>query len=134
MPDPPHVGLITRYLFESPYLPVGMLAVAAVVVGWTSFREGRIRGQQVAAALGLLAAVVVITAAAVTTSGEHARRVTLEFVDSTITDFAPFPQCCLQATIGLPHGRVDPLLNLVRETMLEIKQPFGVKVTIVVNA
>jgi hypothetical protein len=84
MPDPPHVGLITRYLFESPYLPAGLLALAAVVVGWTSFREGRIRGQQVAVALGVLAVTIVITSVAVTTSGEHARRVTLAFVDSVI--------------------------------------------------
>ncbi len=41
MPDPPSIGLVTRFLLENPY-PVG-LVVLAVAGGllWTGLREGR---------------------------------------------------------------------------------------------
>ena len=82
MPDPPSVGLVTRFLFENPY-PVGLLSLA--VAGgllWTGLREGR-RERLTIAAIGIaLGAAVLTIGAAVVTSGERARTVTIELVEA----------------------------------------------------
>lgn len=84
MPDPPSVGLVTRFLFENPY-PVGLvlLAVAGGML-WTGLREGR-RQRLTIAAIGIaLGAVVLTIGAAVVTSGERASKVTIELVEAAV--------------------------------------------------
>ena len=84
MPDPPSVGLMTRFLLENPY-PVGLvlLAVAGGLL-WTGLREGR-RDRMVVGLIGLvLAASVLAVGAIVVTSGERARRVTIELVEAAV--------------------------------------------------
>ena len=82
MPDPPSVGLVTRYLLENPY-PVG-LVVLAVAGGllWTGLREGR-RERLVVGLIGLAVAAAVLTiGAVVVTSGERARKVAIAMVEA----------------------------------------------------
>ena len=84
MPDPPSVGLVTRFLLENPY-PVG-LVLLAVAVGllWTGLREGR-RERMVVGLIGIVLAAAVLTIGAmVVTSGERARRVTIELVEAAV--------------------------------------------------
>ena len=84
MPDPPSVGLVTRFLLENPY-PVG-LVVLAVAGGllWTGLREGR-RERLVIGLIGIAVAAAVLTiGAVVVTSGERARKVTIELVEAAV--------------------------------------------------
>ena len=84
MPDPPSVGLVTRFLLENPY-PVG-LVVLAVAGGllWTGLREGR-RERLLVGLIGIAVAAAVLTiGAVVVTSGERARRVTIELVEAAV--------------------------------------------------
>ncbi len=85
MPDPPSVGLVTRFLLENPY-PVG-LVVLAVAGGllWTGLREGR-RERMLVGLIGIVLAAAVLTiGAVVVTSGERARRVTIALVEAAVT-------------------------------------------------
>ena len=84
MPDPPSVGLLTRFLFENPY-PVGLvlLAVAGGLL-WTGLREGR-RERLTIAVIGIaLGAAVLTIGAVVVTSGERSRKVTIELVEAAV--------------------------------------------------
>ena len=84
MPDPPSVGLVTRFLLENPY-PVG-LVVLAVAGGllWTGLREGR-RERLLVGLIGITVAAAVLTiGAVVVTSGEFARKVTIELVEAAV--------------------------------------------------
>lgn len=84
MPDPPSVGLVTRFLLENPY-PVG-LVVLAVAGGllWTGLREGR-RERLLVGLIGITVAAAVLTiGAVVVTSGERARKVTIELVEAAV--------------------------------------------------
>ena len=84
MPDPPSVGLVTRFLLENPY-PVG-LVVLAVAGGllWTGLREGR-RERMLVGLIGITVAAAVLTiGAVVVTSGERARKVTIELVEAAV--------------------------------------------------
>ena len=84
MPDPPSVGLVTRFLLENPY-PVG-LVVLAVAGGllWTGLREGR-RERLLVGLIGIAVAAAVLTiGAVVVTSGERARKVTIELVEAAV--------------------------------------------------
>ena len=84
MPDPPSVGLVTRFLLENPY-PVG-LVVLAVAGGllWTGLREGR-RDRLIVGLIGIVVAAAVLTiGGVVVTSGERARKVTIELVESAV--------------------------------------------------
>ncbi|MHC5003323.1 MAG: Cif family virulence factor [Planctomycetota bacterium] len=86
MPDPPQVGLLTRYLLENPYPLGGVLLLVAIVAAWTGLRDG-LRGRLgVAALLGLLAAAVLIVGTLVVTAGEHGERVTRDFVDAVVAE------------------------------------------------
>jgi hypothetical protein len=84
MPQPPDVGLFTRYVLENPY-PLGLgLLVIAIIVGWLGLRDGR-SDRMIAAALGLLlAAGVLVTGLLVATSGEQGRRVTRRLVEAAL--------------------------------------------------
>lgn len=84
MPDPPHVGLLTRYVLENPWpLGLGLLLIAAVA-GFTGLREGLAGRIRLAGFVALAGAAVLAIGAAVTTSGEHARRITRELVDAAV--------------------------------------------------
>jgi hypothetical protein len=113
MPQPPDVGLFTRYVLENPYaLGIGLLVVA-LIVGWLGLRDGR-RDRMVAALVSLLlAAGVLIAGLTIVTSGEHGRRVTRSLVeavtakdlvaaDNLIADDA---QLQLGATTNISHDR-----------------------------
>ncbi len=84
MPDPPHVGLLTRYVLENPW-PLGLgLLLIAIVAGFTGLREGLAGRIRLAGLIALAGAAVLAIGAAVTTSGEHARRITRELVDAAV--------------------------------------------------
>ncbi|MCH8824918.1 MAG: hypothetical protein IH984_15585 [Planctomycetes bacterium] len=83
MPDPPNVGLFTRFVLENPY----PIAVVAIVVGAglliSGLREG-LRNRQRIGILGIsIAIAVLIIAWSVTTSGEHAKALTRSLVEAT---------------------------------------------------
>lgn len=84
MPETPEVGFITRYLFESAWIPATLLAVAAVSIAWFGVRDGVRQRLLTAVILGGLAAVIIATGSLVTTSGEHAARVVGQFVDDVV--------------------------------------------------
>ncbi|MHC4946712.1 MAG: hypothetical protein ACYTG1_00410 [Planctomycetota bacterium] len=84
MPDPPGVNIFTRFVLENPWPLAGLLAVAAIAVAWPALREGRPGRTRPALGLAGAAAAVVAAALAVTTSGERARAVTRELVDSVV--------------------------------------------------
>lgn len=80
MPDPPHVGLLTRYVLESPVPLAVVLAAIGAIVAW---RAGGRRPRLIAAAaLAVAAAAVIAAGSLVTTSGERARGV----VDGLVAD------------------------------------------------
>lgn len=84
MPDPPHVGLFTRFVLENPY----PIAVVAIAVGagllLSGLREG-LRNRQRTGFLGIAVAIaVLIIAWSVTTSGEHAKALTRSLVEATV--------------------------------------------------
>jgi len=84
MPDPPHVGLFTRFILENPY----PIAVVAIAVGagllLSGLREG-LRNRQRIGILGISVAIaVLIIAWSVTTSGEHAKDLTRSLVQATV--------------------------------------------------
>jgi len=84
MPDPPNVGLFTRFILENPY----PIAVVAIAVGagllLSGLREG-MRNRQRIGILGISVAIaVLIIAWSVTTSGEHAKALTRSLVQATV--------------------------------------------------
>ncbi len=80
MPDPPPVGLFTRYVLENPY-PAGLLMLAlAVGLAWTALRTDGRRNLAGAGVLAALGALVLLVGAVVVTPGEAARRVVLAVV------------------------------------------------------
>ena len=84
MPDPPSVGLLTRFIFENPY-PLGLVLIAvAGGLMWTALREGR-RERLTIGSIGIgLGAIVLTIGALVVTSGERARKVTIQLVDAAV--------------------------------------------------
>ena len=83
MPDPPNVGLFTRFVLENPY----PIAVVAIAVGagllLSGLRQG-LRNRQRNGILGISVAIaVLIIAWSVTTSGEHAKALTRSLVQAT---------------------------------------------------
>lgn len=84
MPDSPDVGLFTRFVLENPY----PIAVVAIVLGmgllWTGLREGQINRQRSGLAGISVAVAVLIIASLVTTSGEHAKKLTRSLVEATV--------------------------------------------------
>jgi ketosteroid isomerase-like protein len=84
MPQPPQVGLLTRYVLENPY-PLGLLLLAlAVGFAWTGLRSGHRQRLPIAGILAAVGVAVLLTGALVVTSGERARRVTLALVDAAV--------------------------------------------------
>jgi ketosteroid isomerase-like protein len=84
MPQPPPVGLFTRYVLENPY-PLGLLMLAlAVGFAWSALRSQRPQGFRVAGVLAAIGAAVLVIGALVVTAGERARRVTLAVVDAAV--------------------------------------------------
>ena len=84
MPDPPPVGLFTRYVLENPY-PLGFALLAlAAVLGWTVLRGGRRERLVTAGILAVIGGGLLVVGAVVVTSGEHARRVVLDVVDAAV--------------------------------------------------
>ena len=84
MPQPPRVGLLTRYVLENPY-PLGLLLVAlAAGFAWTALRSERPQRLRPAAILAGLGAAVLLTGALVVTAGERARRVTMAVVEAAV--------------------------------------------------
>lgn len=84
MPDPPDVGLFTRFILENPY----PIAVVAIAVGagllWTGLREGQRNRQRIGLVVIAVAIAVLIIASSVTTSGEHAKALTRSLVEATV--------------------------------------------------
>ena len=84
MPEPPRVGLFTRYVLENPY-PLGVLLVAlAAGFAWTALRSDRPQRLRTAGILGVVGAAVLLTGTLVATAGERARRVTLAVVEAAV--------------------------------------------------
>ena len=84
MPEPPRVGLFTRYVLENPY-PLGVLLLAlAAGFAWTALRSDRPQRLRTAGILGVVGAAVLLTGTWVATAGEHARRVTLAVVEAAV--------------------------------------------------
>ena len=84
VPEPPSVGLFTRFILENPY----PIAVVAIVLGvgmlLTGLREG-LRNRQRIGFLGIAVAIaVLIIAWSVTTAGEHAKALTRSLVQATV--------------------------------------------------
>lgn len=89
MPDPPHVGLFTRFVLENPY-PLGFLLLAlAVGLAWTGLRTERWQRLRVGGVLAGLGAAALLIGWVVVTSGEQARRVTLALVDAAVDADVP---------------------------------------------
>lgn len=84
MPDPPSVGLITKYLFEDAWVLGGLLVGMAAVVGFASLREGRTDRLKAVAVVGLLGVAIFVVGRAVTTAGEHAALLTRQLVDAAV--------------------------------------------------
>ncbi|MBT8486067.1 MAG: hypothetical protein HKO59_02610 [Phycisphaerales bacterium] len=88
MPDPPSVGLFTRFVLENPYpLGVGLAAFALVLVV-AGFREGRMDRVRLAGVPLLLAVAVLATGTLVVTSAERGKQVTRALVDALVADDA----------------------------------------------
>jgi len=86
MPDPPDVGLFTRFVLENPW-PVGIaLLVIAVLVVWRSLYEGQWRRVAVGLGLGLLGLIVIAIGWFVVTASEHGKQVTREFVEAVVAE------------------------------------------------
>ncbi|MHC4416377.1 MAG: hypothetical protein ACYS0G_13960 [Planctomycetota bacterium] len=89
MPDPPRVGLLTRYLFENPYpLGVVLLAVAGGLA-WSVLRWGRRERLRAAGGLAVLGVAALVTGTLVVTSGERARAVVGALVDAAVAGDVP---------------------------------------------
>ncbi len=86
MPQPPDVGLITKYIFENPY-PFGIgLLMIGVVLGWFGLRDGRTDRLRQAAISILIASAVLVTGFLVLTPGERGRGLVKELVDNVIAE------------------------------------------------
>lgn len=84
MPDPPHVGLVTRHVLENPY-PLGLVLVAlAAGFAWTAVRGERPRRLRPAGVLAALGAAALVTGAVVVTAGERATEVTRRLVEAAV--------------------------------------------------
>lgn len=85
MPDPPDVGLLTRYVLENPWPLTVLLAFVAGVMIFTGLRDG-VLSRVHRGAIPMVAAVVVLAVGmAVTTSGERARGVVRAFASDVET-------------------------------------------------
>ncbi len=84
MPDPPQVGLLTRYVFENPY-PLGVvLLVVGAAIALRALSAERADRLKLAGALAAVGAAVLAVGALVVTSGERARGVTLALVEAAV--------------------------------------------------
>ncbi len=84
MPEPPRVGLFTRYVLENPY-PLGVLLLAlAAGFAWTALRSDRPQRLRPAGILGVVGAAVLLTGTLVATAGEHAGGVTVAVVVAAV--------------------------------------------------
>jgi len=82
MPDPPSVGLFTRYVLENPYpLGIGLVLLAAVLT-WLALRAGRMNRLVTPAVVAAAGAAVLAIGLTVTTAGEHGERVTGQLVQA----------------------------------------------------
>ncbi|MCZ6543263.1 MAG: hypothetical protein O6768_06320, partial [Planctomycetota bacterium] len=84
MPQPPHVGLITRYVLENPYPLALVLLALAGGLAWTAVRSERRDRLRAGGALAILGVAVLLLGAVVVTSGEHARRITRALVEAAV--------------------------------------------------
>lgn len=85
MPEPPEVGFVTRYIFESPYLLGTGLLLLALVLLWLGLRDGRSDRLRIMLVPLLLGIAVLVVGGLVVTSGEHADRVTREIVEAVVS-------------------------------------------------
>jgi len=86
MPDPPPVGLLTRFILENPW-PMGIaLLVIAILLIWRGMYDGRWRRVGIGLGLGGLGLVVLAIGWFVDTAGEHGRQVTREFVEAVVAE------------------------------------------------
>ncbi len=105
MPEPPHVGLFTRYVLENP-LPLGFVLLAlAAGAAWTALRSERRTRLRAAAVLGAAGAAVLLLGALVVTSGERGRRVTLALVDAAVAGDVGAASACFADDATLAFGR-----------------------------
>jgi len=84
MPEPPDVGIITRYVLENPWPLGGVLLAVATWLIWSGLREGLMNKVKAGGGLAIAGAVVIATGILVVTSGEHARIVTRRLVDAVV--------------------------------------------------
>jgi len=110
-------------VLENPWPPAIALLVVGAMIGWTGLREGRTDRIRLALLPIVIGAVALLIGGVVTTSGEHARRITRELVDSVVAGdvveaekrFAPGARLHLGATtnVGLDLDYIlDQLLKL----------------------
>ncbi|MHC4217899.1 MAG: hypothetical protein ACYSU7_05520 [Planctomycetota bacterium] len=84
MPEPPRVGLLTRYLLENPY-PLGLLLLAlAAGFAWTALRSDNPQRLRKAGIMGAIGAAIMVTGVLIVTAGERARQVTMAVVDAAV--------------------------------------------------
>ncbi|MCZ6494503.1 MAG: hypothetical protein O6933_10545, partial [Planctomycetota bacterium] len=84
MPQPPQVGLITRYMLENPYPLALVLLALACGLAWTAVRNERRDRLRAGGAMAILGVAVLLLGAVVVTSGEHARRITRALVEAAV--------------------------------------------------
>jgi hypothetical protein len=89
MPEPPDVGLFTRFVLENPWPVALALLLAASWLAWTGLREGLGRRVKVAAGLALVGAAVLVTGLMVDTAGERAETITRALVDAAVQKDSP---------------------------------------------
>lgn len=85
-PPAPDVGFFIRYVLENPYPLTIALALIALALGWLGLTDNRRPLIAIAVICALVAAGVLITGMTVTTSGEHARRITRQFVNAVVAN------------------------------------------------
>ncbi|UCD73938.1 MAG: hypothetical protein JSV91_09080 [Phycisphaerales bacterium] len=113
MPDPPHVGLFTKYVLENPYPPAALLAALAVVMAWAALRDGRLGRLKAAGIPALIAVAALAAGILVTTAGERGEMLARQFVDAVVAEDVVAASDMLSDNATLAVGApTNPSFNL----------------------
>jgi len=105
-PPPPSAAPLSRMLFESPWLFVGVLGAATLFLLVAGLREGRFDRLKVAAGTGGIAILLVLVSSLVTTPGEHAKATVRRFVEAVVAADATTANSLLAPDVAFHVG--DP--------------------------
>ena len=84
MPEPPPVGLLTRYVLENPF-PVALPLIAVgATLAWSALRDARRTRFRIGIAAVVLGVVAIALGLAVTTAGEHGERAARGLVEAVV--------------------------------------------------